>query len=52
MFGEYLTNMKTQSQFVLITHKKKMMEYADTLYGITIQESGVSKLVSVKLDNE
>ena len=52
MFGDYLSNMKNQSQFILITHKKKMMEYADTLYGITIQESGVSKLVSVKLDNE
>ena len=52
MFGDYLSNMKSQSQFIIITHKKKMMEYADTLYGITIQESGVSKLVSVKLDNE
>ena len=51
MFGEYLNNMKKQSQFILITHKKKMMEYADTLYGITMQESGVSRLVSVKLDN-
>ncbi len=52
MFGDYLSNMKKQSQFILITHKKKMMEYADTLYGITIQESGVSKLVSVKLENK
>lgn len=49
-FGEYITNLKEKTQFILITHKKKTMEYADTLYGITMQESGVSKLVSVKLD--
>ncbi|MBQ6840758.1 MAG: AAA family ATPase [Bacilli bacterium] len=51
MFGEYLSNMKAHSQFILITHKKKMMEYADILYGVTMQESGVSKLVSVKLED-
>ncbi len=51
MFGEYLKNMKDTSQFILITHKKKMMEYADNLYGITMQESGVSTRVSVKLEN-
>lgn len=49
-FGEYLTKLKQTTQFILITHKKKTMEYADVLYGITMQESGVSKLVSVKLD--
>ena len=51
MFGDYLKSMQNISQFILITHKKKMMEYASNLYGVTMQESGVSKLVSVKLEN-
>ena len=48
-FGEYITNLKDKTQFIIITHKKKTMEFANNLYGITMQESGVSKLVSVKL---
>lgn len=50
-FGQYLQNLKDKTQFILITHKKVTMEYVDSLYGITMQESGVSKLVSVKLEN-
>ena len=48
-FGEYLNKYRDKTQFVIITHKKRTMEYVDTLYGITMQESGVSKRVSVKL---
>lgn len=50
-FGTYLQEYESTSQFIVITHKKRTMEYANTLYGITMQESGVSKLVSVKLEN-
>ena len=51
MFGNYIKDMKNKTEFIIITHKKRTMEYANTLYGITMQESGVSKLVSVKLDD-
>ena len=50
-FGEYLSKYRDKTQFIIITHKKRTMEYIDTLYGITMQESGVSKRVSVKLND-
>ncbi len=50
MFGNYLKKLNDETQFIIVTHKKRTMEYTNNLYGITMQESGVSKLVSVKLD--
>ena len=50
-FGKYINSYKGKTQLLVITHKKKTMEYVDLLYGITMQESGVSKLVSVKLED-
>jgi len=48
-FNELLKEMSSESQFILITHNKKTMELNDTLYGVTMQEPGVSKAVSVQL---
>lgn len=51
-FGKYLNNYKGKTQLLIITHKKKTMEFVDLLYGITMEESGVSKLVSVRLSDK
>jgi chromosome segregation protein len=48
-YNELVREMSAQSQFILITHNKRTMEVADTLYGVTMEEPGISKLVSVRL---
>lgn len=50
-FSQYLKNCSEETQFIVITHRKGTMEEADVLYGVTMQESGVSKLVSVRLED-
>jgi chromosome segregation protein len=48
-FTQYLRNLCGQTQFILISHRKKTMEQADILYGVTMEELGVSKQISVRL---
>lgn len=48
-FGHYLQTFENKNQFIVVTHRKGTMEACDTLYGVTMHESGVSKIVSVKL---
>ncbi|MEK6706963.1 MAG: hypothetical protein AABZ06_14390, partial [Bdellovibrionota bacterium] len=48
-FNALLREMATNSQFILITHNKKTMELNDTLYGVTMEDPGVSKMVSIQL---
>lgn len=49
-YAQYLNELSEQTQFIVITHRKGTMEFSDRLYGVTMQESGVSKLVSVNLN--
>lgn len=49
-YAQYLKELSDQTQFIVITHRKGTMEFSDKLYGVTMQESGVSKLVSVNLN--
>lgn len=50
-FAQYLRRFSKETQFIVITHKKPTMELADSLYGVTMEEKGVSKIVSVKLSD-
>lgn len=51
-FAQYLREFSTLTQFIVVTHRKGTMEEADVLYGVTMEEGGVSKLVSVRLEEE
>jgi len=46
-FTQLITELSRDTQFIVITHNKRTMEIAQTLYGVTMEEPGVSKLVSV-----
>ena len=48
-YAQYLNNLTRDTQFIIITHRRGTMNAADVLYGITMQEKGVSTLVSVSL---
>src|SRR5699024_3520938 len=50
-FGKYLRSFSQDTQFIVITHRKGTMEESDALYGITMQEYGVSSIVMIKVDN-
>jgi chromosome segregation protein len=51
-YNEMVREMSRQSQFIVITHNKRTMEVADSLYGVTMEEPGISKIVSVKLSRQ
>lgn len=51
-FARYMHQFQDQTQFIVITHRKETMVQADVLYGVTMQESGVSKMVTVDLDQQ
>jgi len=51
-FAQYLRDFSQQTQFIVVTHRKGTMEEADVLYGVTMEEGGVSKLVSVRLEDD
>jgi chromosome segregation protein len=51
-FSNYLKKFEHETQFILITHRKGSMEVCDTLYGVTMQERGVSKIISVQLEEQ
>ena len=50
-FGRFLHKFAEKTQFVVVTHRKGTMEAADTMYGVTLEDAGVSKIISVKLED-
>ena len=50
-YAQYLKRFSKETQFIVITHRKGTMEYADVMYGVTMQEKGISKLISVDFSN-
>jgi chromosome segregation protein len=50
-FADLMHSLSKDTQFLVVTHSKRMMESADMIYGVTMQEPGVSKVVSVRLGN-
>jgi chromosome segregation protein len=51
-FAEYIRGFSNRTQFVMVTHRKGTMESCDTLYGVTMQEHGISKIISMKMDEK
>ena len=49
-YAEFLSKFRDNTQFIVITHRKGTMEAADVMYGVTMEEKGISKIVSVDLD--
>ena len=50
-FGTFLREFAEDTQFIVVTHRKGTMEAVDTMYGVTIEDAGVSRILSVKLDD-
>ena len=50
-YANYLKKFSHNTHFIVVTHRKGTMEAADVMYGVTMQEQGVSKLISVKFDD-
>ena len=50
-YAQYLRRMTERTQFIVITHRRGTMEAADVLYGVTMQEDGVSKILRLDLEN-
>ena len=50
-YAQYLRRMTDRTQFIVITHRRGTMEAADVLYGVTMQEDGVSKILRLDLEN-